>query len=135
MFKTCAKELSANYMENTRRTVVVNLTFMQNAAATRDGTCSVFQSGKTDTTPPNNAVQAGIMGSTGYARSLKQNAAKAPDGTSFSFQCGRTETTSANYGNANNGNGNYGNANNGIYSYSRHPHGQSSDLSVGRHQY
>lgn len=33
MFKTCAKELSANYMENTRRTVVVNLTFMQNAAA------------------------------------------------------------------------------------------------------
>ena len=33
MYKTCAKELTVNYMENTRRTVVVNLTFMQNAAA------------------------------------------------------------------------------------------------------
>lgn len=33
MFKASAKELTANYMENTRRTVVVNLTFMQNAAA------------------------------------------------------------------------------------------------------
>lgn len=33
MFKAAAKELSSNWMENTRRTVIVNLTYMQNASA------------------------------------------------------------------------------------------------------
>ena len=33
MFKAAAKELSSNWMQNTKKTVVVNLTMMQNAFA------------------------------------------------------------------------------------------------------
>lgn len=33
MFKATAKELSSNWMQNTKRTVVVNLTMMQNCVA------------------------------------------------------------------------------------------------------
>lgn len=33
MFKDAARELSTNYVEQTRKQVVVNLTYMQNAAA------------------------------------------------------------------------------------------------------
>ena len=33
MFKEAAKELSTNWMENTKKQVIVNLTFMQNAGA------------------------------------------------------------------------------------------------------